>query len=69
MFGKLPLLRTQRVVYEMAYGCAYLRDAHIEPAGAVEGSTGSLGNGLCCGDFLNEFNIGIYESTDIFGGI
>lgn len=52
MFGKLPLLRTQRVVYEMAYGCAYLRDAHIEPAGAVEGSTGSLGNGLCCGDFF-----------------
>lgn len=52
MFGKLPLLRTQRVAYEMAYGCAYLWDAHIEPAGAVEGSTGSLGNGLCYDDML-----------------
>lgn len=46
MFGSLPLLRTQRVVYEMAYGGAYLWDAHIKAAGAVESSTGSIGNGL-----------------------
>lgn len=48
--GKLPLLRTQQASYEMAHGRAYIRDAHIPPAGAVEVLTRSLEEAFLCYD-------------------